>query len=279
MPSGYVFADLDLARRLEATDAWVGLESSQIHAGLHPASGSAAAPIAGGYAVFTGVGSPLTQALGIGMNGIVTEADLDQLEEFFYRRGSPVHIELCPLADGSLLHLMSQRGYTLRGYTNMLVRPIRPAEPGGPAATNINVRTCEPEEATVWARTVAQGFAEAVVVSDENLDVLLSLFHRPNAQCVIAWMGERAAGAGAFSTHEGIAALYGASTLHQFRRQGVQSAIIRRLLANASGAKCDLAYTLTHPGSISQRSVIRQGFQVAYTRSTMVHPVPVQSSP
>ncbi len=274
MPSGYVFVDFELARRLEATDAWVGLESAQIHAGLHPGSGSIAVPFAGGYAVFTGVGSPLTQALGGGLHGPVSGQELDQLEEFFYRRGSPALIELCPLAHHSLVQLLGQRGYTLRGHTNMLVRPLRSGESTPALTSRIFVRRCEPDEATVWARTVAQGFTDEPVLTDENLDVLLSLFHRPNAQCVLGLIDERPAGAGALSVHEGVAAFYGASTLSQFRRQGVQSAIIRTLLAFASDAKCDLAYTLTQPGSISHGTVARQGFQVAYTRSTMVHSVP-----
>jgi multidrug transporter EmrE-like cation transporter len=67
-----LIADLLLARRLESTDAWVSLLSAQIHAQLYPGSGALAEPVAGVYAVFTGVGSPLTQAIGLGMKGPVT---------------------------------------------------------------------------------------------------------------------------------------------------------------------------------------------------------------
>ena len=75
--------------------------------------------------MFTGVGSPLTQAVGLGMKGPVTEPEMERLEAFFEVRGSPTQIDLCPLADPSMLELLSLRGYRLREFSNMLVRPLR----------------------------------------------------------------------------------------------------------------------------------------------------------
>jgi hypothetical protein len=268
-----LIADLLLARRLESTDAWVSLLSSQIHAQLHPGSGSLAEPVAGGYAVFTGVGSPLTQAIGLGMKGAVTEQDMERLEAFFEVRGSPTLIDLCPLADASIIEQLSLRGYRLREFSNMLVRPLREggARPAGDGA--LRVQQCTASEDELWARTVAQGFAESLIVSEENMLVLKSLFHRPDSVCLIAWLEGRPVGGGALAMHESVAALYGASTLPSFRRRGVQKAIILTLLSLAVEGGCDVAYTLTKPGSVSQRNVERQHFFVAYTRAMMVKEV------
>jgi len=263
-------ADLLLARRLESTDAWVSLLSAQIHGQLHPGSGALAEPIAGGYAVFTGVGSPLTQATGIGMKGPVTEADLERLEAFFEVRGSPTQIDLCPLADPSVIELLGMRGYRLREFSNMLVRPLRERGTGVSGDGELKIQQCTPPEDEAWARTVAQGFSENLIVSEENLLVLKSLFHRPDSVCLLAWLEGRPVGGGALAMHEGVAALYGASTLPSFRRRGVQKSIILALLARAVEGGCDVAYTLTKPGSVSQRNVERQHFVVAYTRAMMV---------
>ena len=40
----------------------------------------------------------------------------------------------------------------------------------------------------------------------------------------------------------------------------------------ASNAGCDLATALTQPGSTSQRNYQRMGFEIAYTKCTMVGP-------
>jgi len=263
-------ADIQLARRLEATDGWVSILAAQIHAQLHPDSGAVAEAIAGGDAVYTGVGSPLTQAIGVGMKGPVEEHELEQLEAFFEVRGSATKIELCPHADPTLIPLLEVRGYRLREFSNMLVRPLKGVNLAPIAEPTINVRRCTRAEDDLWVRTVSRGFAEDLPSSDENLPVLRSLFHRPDSSCLLAWIGDEPVGGGALAVHEGVAAFYGASTLPLFRRRGVQKSIISALLLNAVEAGCDVAYTLTSPGSSSQRNVERQFFRVVYTRCTVV---------
>ncbi|HXX65367.1 MAG TPA: GNAT family N-acetyltransferase, partial [Bacteroidota bacterium] len=228
----------------------------------------------GGYAVFTGVASPLTQAIGLGMHGPVSEADLDRLEAFFELRSSPTRVELCPMADVTLVDLLSARGYRLREFSNMLVRPLRGRISHASAEGPVRVQRCSSEEDDLWARTVAKGFVDELTASEENLLVLKSLFHRPDSTCMLAWMDDHPVGGGALAVHEGVAALYGATTLPTFRRRGVQKALILSLLSVAVEGGCDVAYTLTGPGSTSQRNVERQHFHVAYTRSTLIKDIP-----
>ena len=266
---GVLLSDTTLARRIEAADAAVGVTSAEIHARLHPGSGAVAEQIAGGVAVFVGLESPLTQAIGAGMRGPVTPGEVDRLEEFFLSRGAPVHIELCPFTDASLTAELGQRGYMLQEFTNVLVRRIRVIETPPAGASRINAQLCLPADADLWARTVALGFGGDLGPSDENVTVLRDLFLQPNTKGALALVDGRPAGGGALTVHDGVAAIFGASTVPSFRRLGVQSAVIRALINLAVEAECDVAYTLTRPGSASQRNVERQGFRVAYTRCTM----------
>jgi hypothetical protein len=266
---GVLLSDSGLARRIEAADAAVGVTSAEIHARMHPGSGAVAEQIAGGVAVFVGLESPLTQAIGTGMRGPVSGADLDRLEHFFTSRGAGVHIELCPLADPSLPEELGRREYRLQEFTNVLVRRIRAIETPLTGASTISAQLCVPSDADLWARTVALGFGGDLDQSSENVAVLRDLFLQPNTKGILAWVDGRPAGGGALTVHDGIAAIFGASTVPSFRRLGVQSAVIRALINLAVEAECDIAYTLTRPGSASQRNVERQGFRVAYTRCTM----------
>jgi hypothetical protein len=268
--SSPLLADYALARRIESADTAVGVESAEIHARVSPVSGAVAESLAGGVAVFVGVDSPLTQALGIGMEGPVRAQDLDALEYFFTSRGAQVHVELCPLADQSVVREMAHRGYRLIDFSNMMVRKIRVVEMAVPPGSSISVQFSGLEESDLWARTIAAGFGEHQVQTPENLEMLRNIVANPASKCVIAWVDGRPAGGGALSVHDGVAAIYGASTVPSFRRLGVQSAVIGALMNYALEAECDLAYTLTRPGSVSQRNLERQGFRVAYTRSTLV---------
>src|SRR5215813_568324 len=105
------FADHAMARRMEGTDALAGVEYARAWAKAHSHDGPFSLAVAGGHAGFSGVDSPVTQAFGLGLNGPVTEADFDSLEEFYRSQGAPVNIETCPLADSSLLSLLNARGY------------------------------------------------------------------------------------------------------------------------------------------------------------------------
>jgi hypothetical protein len=265
-----LLADQGLARRLEEADMAVGMESAEIHANVNPGCGAVAEAHAGGVAVFLGVDSPLTQAIGIGMAGPVQPPDVDSLERFFFSRGSAVHVEVCPLADPSVIREMAVRNYHMVDFSNMMVRRIKVVEPAFAPGSGISVQFSRPEDADVWARTMVTGFGEHEVQTPENLAVLRSILLRSGTKGVLAWVEGRPAGGGALSFHDGVAAIYGASTVPSFRRLGVQTAVIRALMNYAVEAECDLAYTLTRPGSASQRNLERQGFRVAYTRSTLI---------
>ena len=47
---------------------------------------------------------------GLLAQGPVTPEDMDKLEEFFFSRGAAVNIEMCPMADSSLMELLGKRG-------------------------------------------------------------------------------------------------------------------------------------------------------------------------
>ena len=113
-----VFSDLPLARRLEAAEA----ANARGCTAIHPEAASL--DVAGGCAVFVGAGSPLSHAVGIGLNGPVTEPEIDRLEAFFRSRGGKVSIELCPLADPGLLPMLGDRGYRVTEFNNVLVKRL-----------------------------------------------------------------------------------------------------------------------------------------------------------
>src|SRR5947209_6452583 len=92
------------ARRLEAAEAANARGCMGSHAE------AAVLEIAGGVAVFTGAESPLTHAVGIGLKGPVSAAELDELEAFFRSRGARPAIDLCPFADAGLLPQLADRG-------------------------------------------------------------------------------------------------------------------------------------------------------------------------
>jgi len=255
-----IFGDLALARRIEAAEA----ENAR---GCSPLPGGPVLEVAGGCAIFAGVDSPLTQAVGLGLNGPVSEREIGALEAFFRSRGARVSVDLCPLADPGLLADLGERGYRLAEFNNVLVKQLEGTE----IVLTPRVRRAVAGERDLWSHTVGTGFFEQKELTAEEMDVGRAIFAMPGAQCYLAVSesGEPAGG-GALAIREGLATLFADSTVARFRRGGLHRETIAARLNEALARSCDLATASTLPGSGSERNYERLGFQVVYTRVTLV---------
>jgi GNAT superfamily N-acetyltransferase len=254
-----IFADAHLARRLEWAEA-------AISRGTSGQSGTALLDVEGGCAIFAGVDSPLTQAVGVGLNGPVGEARIVEIETFFRSRGARVKFEVCPLADPDLVASLGERGYRVTEFNNVLVKRLA----GTAAAEATRARRASAEEIELWSYTVGRGFFENRELSEEEMDIGRAIARMSGAAC---WLGVTAEGqvaaAGAMAAVNGVAALFADSTVAEFRGTGLHRELISARLAEAAAMECELATASTLPGSGSQRNYERMGFQVAYTRVTM----------
>ncbi len=226
---------------------------------------SAVITVGGGVAAFAGVGSPLTHAVGVGMNGPVTRADLDAIEAVYRQRGSTVNMDLCPLADPTLPELLGERGYRCVEFSNVMVRRL----PVSVEFPDHRIERVASADAGVWSRTLAEGFFEHEPTAEE-LDVGLCLFHIEGAAAFLARVDGTPAAGGALAVHpDGLAILFADATVTGFRGKGIHSALIMMRLADASAQGAELATAATQPGSVSHRNYERCGFQVAYTKINM----------
>ena len=123
------------------------------------------------------------------------------------------------------------------------------------------------KEMDLWTEMVCQGFAEQFPVTDELREIMKMFAMGSSAECCLARANGEIAGGGTLAVRRGVAGLFGASTLPAFRKRGVQPALLHARLARAEEAGCDIAVSLTQPGSISQRNIMRQGFTVLDTRA------------
>ncbi len=264
----YPFSDLALSRRLEKTEGQSNVGFVEARAKAFPESGACWLEVAGAYAMYDGVGSPVSQTFCLGMFEPVTEGGLDELEEFFQSRGAEVFHEMSPLADPSALALLSERGYQPVEFTSVMFRPIRP----GLRLTEqrnerLRVRAVGEGEYDLWAQTAARGWSsEYPELTDFMLELSQLSAHRVGGLSFVAELDGEAIATGALSICEGVALLAGASTVPEARKQGAQLALLETRLATAAEQGCNIAMMCTLPGSASQRNAERQGFRIAYTR-------------
>lgn len=263
-----ILLNLELARRIELAEAQAGAAAAISLGEMKPETGACVEQIAGGWAAYAGAGSPVTQAIGLGLNGEpVSEDEFARLENFFRRRNEPVRVEACPLAHASLFEQLGAAGYRVTEFTNVMARNTGEPEPQQRTSANaIRVRRVAATEIALWTRMVTSAFAEGQPPPEAILEIMKAFALAEGVECYLAEIDGKPAGGGTLILRDGVAGLFGAGTLPEFRRRGVQTELLRVRMERGREARCDIAICLAQPGSSSQRNVMRRGFQVLYTR-------------
>ena len=259
-----VFADINLARRLERTEGRGNAAFVDAQARIDPASGAIWKVVGGTSAMFAGVGSPITQTFGLGVHQPLTDKDLDTIEHFFRSRGSAVFHEVCPLADVSVHATLARRGYVPVELSTVLYQPIDLAARSAPNPA-LRVRQADRSEARLYGKVSSQGWSE-----HPEAIPFIDAFAQLSLICATCFFAEREGepiATAALFMDDGTALLAGASTVPAGRRQGAQHALLDARLTTAASNGCELAMMVAAPGSASQRNAERQGFHIAYTRT------------
>jgi GNAT superfamily N-acetyltransferase len=265
-------AHLALAQRVERTE----IDFCAVGAGVGVPGGAASIEVGGGRGVCGQPGSPMNKVLGLGLGVTVTDEDLDALEEFYDERETPIQIELCPLVPVELVEKLQNRGYVLKGFENelgcALPRPLPVTD------LHVEVLTGD-DDVEAFLRATVEGFAvpdtaphpadgPAPDVMDTIGRAMRQFIHPDIVRYLVRIDGEPAGAAASVITN-GVLGVFGTGTRPAYRRRGVQSALVAKALECATG-RADLAIATTEPGSISQRTFERFGFQVLYTRAILL---------
>ena len=262
-----MFADLSLARRLERAEGHACKGFAEARRRVDPESASTWIECAGAYAVFDGIDSPVTQSFGLGLFEEPSTESMDRIERFFVDRGAAVMHEVSPLAGVATMDLLCARGYRPFEISSVLYQPVltwAAQDAGG----GIAVRVVGSEEATLWAKISARGWAHDHPEFQGFLEQFGALISaREDSVCFLAEMDGLPGAAGVLCLHEGVALFGGAATVPEMRRRGLQSALLEARMRYAAEQGCDLLMMVTEAGSQSQRNGERIGFHIAYTRT------------
>ncbi len=287
-----LFADADLARRIEGAEALLTAELAEAVRQRTQPEHVFTARLAGGVAVHVGEPAPFNKLIGIGLSGALSDPDLQRLaevEQVFGKRNTAVQAEICTLADGAVFRVLCDRGYRLVAFENVLgLRLLQPyvpvaSVPATVASRGLHITPIADADRAgeqAWMDAVVTGFAHPDAVPGgpshesfprEAIERSMSdLVKLPGFVRYLGTLDDVAAGGAGLRIHQGVAQLCGSSTLPGQRRRGVQSALLSRRLADAAAAGCDIAVITTQPGSKSQENAQRRGFALLYARAILL---------
>lgn len=261
-----IFADLALARRLEHAEGYACSQFAVARSRINPKSGSCTETCGGALLTFDGVEAPTTQSFGLGLFSELTEAILEEAEAFFFMRGTPAMHEICPLVGPAALQLLCNRGYRPIEISNVLYLPLVERAAGPESA--VRVRKIGKDESALWTEVSTRGWTHEHPELEDFMRTTCDLMvSREGSPCFLAEVDGQPGAAGALVIHKGVALLAGGATVPDFRRRGLQGALLDARLRYAWEHGCDLAMMVAEAGSNSQRNAERQGFRIAYTRT------------
>jgi GNAT superfamily N-acetyltransferase len=261
----YPPVDLALARKLERAEGHANARFVESRARVAPDVGARWIEAGGAYAMFDGVGSPLTQTFGLGLFEPTNEATLDVIEGFFSSRKADVFHEVSPLADASILAVLNERGYRPCELTSVLYQEL-PSALASLSVPGMSVSLAAPDQRTAWAATALAGWSEVAEAREFMSSFGPAAVAAEDAYPFLALHDGAPVAAGMLSIHRDVALLAGASTIPSARGRGAQRALLDARLRFASKQGCTLAMMCAAPGSASQRNGERSGFRIAYTR-------------
>lgn len=258
--------DLTLCRTLERAEAMANAAFVDARRELDPSLGAEWTEVAGAYAMFDGVGSPLTQTFGVGLFAPFREPEFDGIEEFFRSHGASTDHEVASFAAPETLSLLAQRGYSPIEASVVLTRSTVSTD--APRESDVTVRVIAADEIGVWAHTAAMGWGSESPDVAAFVEALGAVTARARGvTCFLGQIDGAPVAAGTLNLQNGIALLAGASTVPTARRRGAQNALLQARLAYAAERGVETAMIVTQPGSASQRNAERNGFRARYTRA------------
>jgi len=264
-----ICSDRHLSQKLERTEARSNAAFVETRAALWPESNARFIKVAGAYAMFDGIASPLTQTFCLGLFDEISAVELAKIESFFSEHGAKVCHEVSPLADTSLMPLLNKHDYHPVELSNVMFRSIdKEIKLNALKNPLITTRIIGPGEEKIWAKTSSLGWASG----NENLAAIvyelgITGVHCPSALPFMAELHGQPIATGIIFIFDDIALFGGTSTIPESRGQGAQLALLEARLQLAVSKGCKIAMMCALPGSQSQRNAEKHGFRVAYTRT------------
>ena len=275
-----MFADITLAARIDRAEGRLVAQMAA-EARSNSRGGAVILPISGGVSVFAGPRSPMNKVIGLGFDLELDLHALQQIEDRWRERGEPVRVELSTLTDPAIAGELSDRGYRLRGFENVLARRLRDL-PDPAVFHDISVDLVGQDDDSAWFEVAVDSFANmdgTGSVADDPLSreelarSLADLLGGMAYNRYLARIDGLPVGEAALHVDDRLALLAGSGTLPAYRGRGVQKALVQRRLHDARNAGCEFAVVVTAPGSRSQDNVMRRGFELLYSRAILIRPI------
>lgn len=208
----------------------------------------------------------LNRVVGLGVDRVVDDADLDAIEAAM--EGTSFYVAVAPTADRKLDAKLADRGFEA-GWGWMLFE--RPPVPPEPVRSSLVVREATEADSEAWAHIACEAYGLPVALDPW----IASIISHPNWTGFLALDGDEPVALGALWVEDDAAYFGFGATLPAHRGKGGQAALFAARIERALAVGCTTLVTETgerrdeRPSS-SYRNILRQGFEERFVVSHRV---------
>ncbi|WP_438350522.1 GNAT family N-acetyltransferase [Paenibacillus sp. FA6] len=206
------------------------------------------------------------------VKGITTE-DIDHVEEIveFYRvRKRIFQLEIDPIhSSPQLLHKCAELGLYQHSFHSVLYGLPSTELPIAPSNIRI-IEVVNEQEFDEYAEIHCIGSGMSIADKPHFVNNNIGLLNRPGWKIYLAYLNDIPAAVAVMHLNNETTSLTLATTVPQYRQQGLQTALLHKRMHEAYKGNCDLVVAQAGFGSTSQHNMERIGLQMAWTRAIWV---------
>ncbi|OPA81237.1 GNAT family N-acetyltransferase [Paenibacillus selenitireducens] len=192
---------------------------------------------------------------------------IDAILSFYQRRDRKPQFEIVPsLAEQPILQHLAKRGFYASGtHASLYIQPTMEVKN---KAEDVIIHEIQEDEFEIYANIHCRGTGlslDGIPYVAANNKVL---YYRPNWKFFMAYVREVPAAVGVMHMKNKVTSLTFAATLPEFRRMGLQQALLYKRIEGAAREGCDLVVGQCSFLSQSHRNMERAGMRLGYVRTT-----------
>ena len=228
--------------------------------------------VAGGWMARDVDGSWADFAAGLGLEGPVSDADLDRLVAFYAEVGRGPKVQVTPYQHPSLVAGLGARGFVVTEQETLLVHPLHGGSPFGedlaspPAGLGFHeVDGTDPVAVEAFQESHRLGFFGDAPLPEPMRIINQRVAAHPRVRLWLVTLDDAVVASGGLETHDGAAVLIAGSVQPEARRRGVHQAFLRFRVAEARRMGMDYAVIGSLVGGPTERNALRVGFVPAWS--------------
>jgi ribosomal protein S18 acetylase RimI-like enzyme len=195
--------------------------------------------------------------------------NLQQLEDNCRLLGVQPSVEICPFTAQQHIDVLNQHNYQIDHFESIFVRESMPEGIFPAASPKLTIEALQTKDVETWAYITMRLSRKRIPPDHPHIQFASAAYYNPQIACFLARLDGEPVGTSAISIRHERASLSFLGMHPDFRRHGVQQAMIAHSIDYAHSSGAALVVTVETPHDTALHNLIRIGFSNAYTRIVM----------